>query len=70
MSHNATITVSVVNKRGMDRMWNPINVERYKGTKQMKIMEQEMEQMEIVMNPHRTIVYARNGHMTEWTQMS
>ena len=59
MSHDTTITVPVVNKRRMDRMWNPINVEQYKGTKQMKIMEQETEQMEIVMNPHGTIVYAQ-----------
>ena len=39
-------------------MRNAINAERSKGTEHVKIAEWGMEQMEITMNPHETIVYA------------
>ena len=42
-------------------MQNPIKAEQYKGMEQVKITEWGMEQMEITMNPHGTIVYS------EWT---
>ena len=44
----------------MDGTRNAIYAERSKGTEQVKITEQGTGQMEITMNPHRTIVY------TEW----
>ena len=42
-------------------MRNAINAERSKGTEQVKIMEQEMEQMEITMNPHGSIMCGIHG---------
>ena len=39
-------------------MQNAINVEQCKGMEQAKIAERGTEQMEIILNPHGTIVHA------------